>query len=107
VEEIVKDIHSLQGLAIAAHIDRESFSLIGQLGFVPADLPLDALEISPGISHDEAVRRYAPSLPLVQSSDAHKEEEIGRCRTVFLVEEASIEEIIKALEEKAGRRIAG
>ena len=105
VEEIVKNVHSLQGLAIAAHIDRESYSLIGQLGFVPDDLPLDALEISPGISHDEAVRRYAPSLPLVQSSDAHKEEEIGRCRTVFLVEEASIEEIRKALEERAGRRI--
>ncbi len=105
VEEIVEAILSLGGLTIAAHIDRESFSLIGQLGFVPDDLPLDALEISPGISHDEAVRRYAPSLPLVQSSDAHKVEEIGRCRTGFLVEEASIEEIRKALEEKEGRRI--
>ena len=105
VEEIVEAIRSLGGLAVAAHIDRESFSLIGQLGFVPDDLALDALEISPGISHDEAVRRYVPSLPLVQSSDAHKEDEIGRCRTVFLVEEASIEEIRKALEEQEGRRV--
>jgi hypothetical protein len=32
-------------------------------------------------------------------------EEIGRCRTVFLVEEASIAEIKKALEENEGRRI--
>ena len=105
VDDIVKNIHSLKGLAIAAHIDRESFSLIGQLGFVPDELPLDALEISPRISHDEAMDRYAPCLPLVQSSDAHTEEDIGRCRTIFLVEEASIEEIRKALEEKEGRRI--
>jgi PHP family Zn ribbon phosphoesterase len=105
VEEIVLAIASLDGLAVAAHIDRESFSLIGQLGFVPDDLALDALEISPAISPDEAARRYAPSLPLLQSSDAHQLEEIGRCRTVFLVEEASIAEIKKALEENEGRRI--
>jgi PHP family Zn ribbon phosphoesterase len=105
VEQIVQEIRSLGGLAIAAHVDRESFSLISQLGFVPEDLPLDALEISPGISRGEAEKRYAPSLPLVQSSDAHNLEEIGRCRTAFLVEEASIEEIKRALEEREGRRI--
>lgn len=105
VHDIVQAIRSLGGLAVAAHIDRESFSLIGQLGFVPDDLVLDALEISPAISRDEAVSRYAPCLPLVQSSDAHRVEEIGRCRTAFLIEKASIPEIKQALEEKAGRRI--
>ncbi len=105
VDEIVKNIHSLQGLAIAAHIDRESFSLISQLGFVPDNLPLDALEISPAISPEEALRRYAPALPLVQSSDAHQQDEIGRRRTVFLIEEASIAEIKKALQQQEGRRI--
>jgi len=35
VDEAVRTIHSLNGLAIAAHIDRDSFSLISQLGFVP------------------------------------------------------------------------
>ncbi len=105
VQDIVQAIRSLGGLAIAAHIDRESFSLIGQLGFVPDDLAIHALEISPAISPDQATRRYAPSLPLVQSSDAHKLDEIGRCRTVLLIEEASIAEIKKALEENQGRRI--
>jgi PHP family Zn ribbon phosphoesterase len=105
VKEIVQAVAALGGLAVAAHIDRESFSLIGQLGFVPDDLSLDALEISPAISPDEATQRYIPSLPLVQSSDAHKLEEIGRCRTAFLVEEACIAEIKKALEENEGRRI--
>jgi PHP family Zn ribbon phosphoesterase len=105
LEEIVNKTCSLGGLAIAAHIDRESFSLIGQLGFIPDDLPLDALEISPALSYEDAVRRYSTTLPLLHSSDAHKEEEIGRCCTRFLIEKASIGEIKKALSEQEGRRI--
>jgi hypothetical protein len=34
VEEVVQAIHSLNGLAIASHIDREGFSITGQLGFI-------------------------------------------------------------------------
>ena len=105
VEEIVNKIRSLGGLAIAAHIDRESFSLISQLGFIPDDLALDALEISPALSYEEAVRRYSPSLPLIHSSDAHKEENIGQCCTHFLIDDANIGEIRKALWGQEGRRI--
>jgi len=105
VDQIVDTIRSLGGLAVAAHIDRESFSLISQLGFVPDDLALDALEISPDLSHAEAINRYDPSLPLIQSSDAHKVEEVGRCCTVFSVETASIDELRMALREQDGRGI--
>ena len=105
VKKIVNKIRSLGGLAVAAHIDRESFSLISQLGFIPDDLALDALEISPALSYEDAVRRYSPSLPLLQFSDAHKEEEIGRCCTRFLVERVSIEEIKKALRGYEGRMV--
>jgi predicted metal-dependent phosphoesterase TrpH len=105
VEEIAKEIRSLGGLAVAAHIDRESFSLIGQLGFIPDDLTLDALEISPALSYIDAVHRYSPSLPLLCSSDAHKEEEIGRCCTRFLIDEISIGELKKALKGYEGRSI--
>lgn len=105
VEEIVKTICSLGGLAIAAHIDRESFSIISQLAFIPDNLALDALEISPALSYEDAVRRYSPSLPLIHSSDAHKEDEIGRSCTHFLLEEVSIGEIRKALRGQEGRII--
>ncbi|MHC4426110.1 MAG: PHP domain-containing protein, partial [Planctomycetota bacterium] len=46
VEQVVEAIHRRAGLAIASHVDRERFSLIGQLGFVPEGLSLDALEVS-------------------------------------------------------------
>lgn len=105
LEEIVQAVHDLGGLAVAAHIDRDSFSLISQLGFIPDDLDLDALEISFRMSFEQAMDTYAPGLPLLQSSDAHREEEIGRCRTVFEVEDVSIDEMRKALRGEDGRGI--
>jgi predicted metal-dependent phosphoesterase TrpH len=47
LEQTVNAIHDCGGLAIASHIDRERFGLVGQLGFIPDGLPLDAVEVSP------------------------------------------------------------
>ncbi len=105
VEKIVDTIHRLGGLAIASHIDRQSFSIIGQLGFVPQGLTLDALEISFLASRE---RRYSFSqrydFPLLTFSDAHCLEDIGRSFSSFLMEEASVEETKKALIGKEGRK---
>jgi len=105
VEEVVQAIHSLNGLAIASHIDREGFSITGQLGFIPDDLGLDALEISPNISFSEATKKYQPSLPLVCFSDAHNLDEIGKGFTSFYIKECTTEEIKKALANEEGRKI--
>jgi len=105
VEDVVKTIHSLNGLAIASHIDREGFSLIGQLGFIPEGLDLDALEISPAITYEEAMQRFAPSYPLTCSSDAHYIEDIGKGYTSFHIERGTTKEIKKALTNTDGRKI--
>ena len=39
-------IHRQGGLAVAAHIDRKSFSVFSQLGFFPTDAGFDGLEVS-------------------------------------------------------------
>ncbi|MDR1181689.1 MAG: PHP domain-containing protein, partial [Bacteroidales bacterium] len=46
LEEIEQKVHSLQGLFIPAHIDRMKFSIPSQLGFIPFDLNVDAVELS-------------------------------------------------------------
>lgn len=102
VEKIVDLIHRENGLAIASHIDRERFSLIGQLGFIPKGLKLDAVEVSAASS---TVQDYG--YPVVVSSDAHFLEDIGRNSTSFMIEDASFAEIKKALRREMGRRIAG
>ena len=107
VEEVVAGIHALEGLAIASHVDREAFGIIGQLGFIPAGLELDALELSPNTSPEQGAQRFAgySRLPLLHSSDAHSLEEIGRVATFFRISEPSTAEIRKALRGVQGRRI--
>jgi len=109
VHEVVELIHRRGGLAIASHIDREAFSVISQLGFIPADLDFDALEVSPLLTLPQARALFKPyaHFPLVQFSDAHRPEEIGRTRTDFLIQTPVLSEIRLALREKEGRKVCG
>ncbi|MFQ6108650.1 MAG: PHP domain-containing protein [Candidatus Aminicenantales bacterium] len=104
LEEVIRIIHRFRGIGIASHIDRESFSIIGQLGFVPEGIELDALEISPLISYEEAIKKYK-NYPLTCSSDAHYPDEIGKGFTTFLLKEGTVTEIKKALKREDGREL--
>jgi 3',5'-nucleoside bisphosphate phosphatase len=107
IEDIVDKIHSLNGIAIASHIDRESYSVIGQLGFIPETLKFDALEVSPNISLEEARKRFPEyrNYAMIKNSDAHFIEDIGKCVTEFQIEEPSFDEIKKALKNETERNI--
>jgi hypothetical protein len=105
LEEVISLIHSLDGLAIASHVDREGFSLIGQLGFIPEGLKIDALEVSALMSHEEAQKKFDAHYPLTSFSDAHRLEEIGQAWTSFWLKEGTVEEIKKALLNSEGRKI--
>ena len=105
LEEVIRLIHSFNGIAIASHIDRESFSIIGQLGFIPDNLELDALEISPNITFEEARKRYTDNYPITCSSDAHYPDDIGKNFTSLLLEEGTVAEIKKALNNEEGRKL--
>jgi len=101
LEQVVDAIHDFGGLAIAAHVDRQRFGLIGQLGFIPEGLELDALEVSPDGSPGDW-----PGFPVVTSSDAHCLSDVGRGFTRLFAEEGGVEEIAKALRGEGGRRVS-
>jgi 3',5'-nucleoside bisphosphate phosphatase len=107
VEEIIHRVRKKGGLIIPSHFDRSSFSLISQLGFVPPDMPLEALEASriQKLSPEIVWRDGARSIPFVVSSDAHNRDEIGRGRTIFFLAEPSLDEIRLAFGNSQGRRI--
>lgn len=105
-QQLVDEVHRLNGLAIASHVDKESFSIIAQLGFIPDDLELDALEISSFTSIDEAKLKIpdAARFPLVKFSDAHYLKDIGMQKTGFLIQKPTIGELKMALKNVDGRR---
>jgi hypothetical protein len=107
VQDAVGLIRAHGGLAIACHVDRDSFSIISQLGFIPPGLAIEAVEVSPRMSAAAARTAFGPfdPLPVVRFSDAHKPEEIGAAVTDFLVAGPGLAEIRRALAGEDGRKV--
>ncbi len=108
VSQWVRRVHDLGGLALAAHIDRPSYSLVGQLGMIPPDLDLDGVEVSARAEPWRARVWLGPSgLPVVTSSDAHCLEDIGRVWTELEMPAPSLGELDLALRGLHGRCVLG
>jgi hypothetical protein len=107
LEQILSVVGSLRGITIASHIDRQAFSLLGQLGFIPEGISLDGLEISSRTSKEEAQKRFHAyrHYSFVRFSDAHYLEDIGKNITHFLLAQTTSEEIKMALHHQEGRRV--
>lgn len=107
LEEAVREVLRLGGLAIPAHVNRPAFSLFANLGFVPLDLPVTAMEISRHLTPAQA-RAQFPQLqdfPLVQNGDVHRLDEfLGVNR--FQLAAPTLAEIQLALRQEQGRRFA-
>ena len=105
--EIVEKAHHLGGICISSHVDRPSYSLIGQLGFIPEDLHLDAVEVSYRVPLDKALTEVPgiKNYPCVTSSDAHFLSDIGQTWTEFILAAPTLQEIRMALADTEGRRI--
>jgi len=105
VDDVIREVHRLEGLVFAAHVDRPSFSIIANLGMVPPGAEFDALEISASTDRDSAVAKFPfiDSFPIVTSSDAHFPQDIGKTLTLFLLEKMDIDEIRMALQGREDR----
>jgi len=105
VDKIVQFAHKLGGLAVASHIDRAVFGIIAQLGFIPENLPLDALEISSacGSADLEKYRNY--NLPLITSSDSHVLADIGTVFTTYLLKAPVFSELAMAFRGIKSRAV--
>jgi PHP family Zn ribbon phosphoesterase len=103
--ELAEAAHRQRGLVIAAHIDREAFSVVSQLGFIPRELGLDAVELSVHAGAEGPYRRHG--YPIVRSSDAHFPEEVGRASSLFRLAEPTVSELGKALRGVEERGLLG
>lgn len=107
LDRLVDMIHDHAGIAIASHIDRQSFGIYGQLGFIPPDLPFDAVEVSSHLSRDDAFQRFPDiqRFPITVSSDAHRLADIGTNGMYLWLENPTYAELKKALNNEDGRSI--
>jgi predicted metal-dependent phosphoesterase TrpH len=88
------------GLCIPSHIDSTTFSIITQLGYIPEDLPCDALEVR----NRESATELSPfimckNIPFVSFSDAHYLGDIGKRRISLELKEPNCREISGALKQ--------
>ena len=68
VDEVANKVRELGGVVIPAHVDRMSYSILSQLGFIPPELEFPTLEVSTVSSVDELnLKEY----DYILSSDAH------------------------------------
>ena len=105
LSDTVRLIHGHDGLAVAAHMDRPSFSVIGQLGFLPPEAEFDAVEVSAaGVAAGRHVAMGCWGLPIVASSDSHFLSELGTCWSWFEMEAPCFSELALALRGVGGRR---
>lgn len=103
LEEAIRRVTDLGGLAIPAHIDRPSYSLLANLGFVPAGLPAHALEIFRLTEPADLIAKHPPvgAYPLVRDSDAHQLSDMRR-GIAFQAEAASFDALRAALTRPDG-----
>lgn len=106
-EQAAAEVVRLGGAVVAAHVDRTANSLIGQLGFLPADIPLAAVEYS----HPDRFRRLRQVHPKLReyaaytASDAHFPDQIGANPSWLYAESPTFGELCMAFAGQDGRRI--
>ena len=104
--EAVQLIHRYKALAVAAHVNRPSFSVISQLGLIPPDTDFDALEVFTPAGGAARVSYYTGyGLPVLASSDSHFLADVGSVRTSLELDEPSFDELAAALRGAGGRGV--
>lgn len=105
--EVIQKVNAMGGMAIAAHVDRPSYSLLMQLGFLPSDMGLAAAEISPaGIRElkEQKLKLALGGLNYVTDSDAHMMDSfIKGPKNLITVKSLTVAELKLALAAEDGR----
>jgi len=104
--ETVGLIHLHGGLAVAAHVNRPSFSVLSQLGMFPSDVGFDAIEVFAPAGRPAATADFhVYGLPVITSSDSHFLADIGTTRTTLRLKAATFAELKLAFCGQGGRGV--
>lgn len=107
VNQVVAYAHRVGALFVAAHVERSSFSLISQLGFIDPGLPLDAIEYNDYQRYNRllSAHGYLRKQTQYSASDAHYPEQIGVRPSIWQTGEVTFDGLRKAFHQKENHLI--
>lgn len=88
ISEIFDIVKKNDGIVIPAHVDRQSFGILGVLGFIPEELNIDYIEVYNEKMIDEKILN---KFNIIKNSDAHKLSDISE--RINCLEAENIDEI--------------
>lgn len=100
IYDVKREIDRLPAVIIPAHVDRSSYSIISNLGFIPEDLDFATVEISQSVSRDEAVSLFPhiAQYNIITGSDAHRLENMFSHQNPIELSAKTPKELIRTLK---------
>jgi PHP family Zn ribbon phosphoesterase len=77
LKEIYEIVISNNGVIVPAHVNKKSNGILGVLGFFPADINFDFIELSNSTELNDRVKRLTEKYKKLVNSDAHILENIS------------------------------
>lgn len=101
VEDVFSHVAALGGVVIPAHVDRDSYSIISNLGIIPENPEIKYLEISKFCDKTKYLEKnpHLGRFNFIRSSDAHSLGDILERENSIELEEISIECLIETLKK--------
>jgi len=105
IDECVAKVNEYGGFCFPAHVDAATFSIIGQLGFIPPESGFSAVGITAKCNVKDLLLKYPylKNYSLFRNSDAHYLQDIASGYTEFYLEAPTLSEIRKAVVKADGR----
>lgn len=98
MEEVFSHTRALGGVPVPAHIDRSSYSVLSNLGFLPPELDTDAVEITG--KNLAAWEKDWQNYNIISDSDAHYLGDIAEAVNFMNIKDKNVQEILDNLTKK-------
>ena len=93
--EATRAVKEVGGIIIPAHIDRSSYSIISNLGFIPPDIEFPTVEISGRVT--EEFSQNFSDYNIITNSDAHYLWDISEKKHFFEIDNKITKKILESL----------
>lgn len=101
IYEVKALLESFGGIAIPAHIDRASYSLLGVMGLIDAEMGFSLYETTRDCDTAALQKKYNFSGSFIANSDAHDLIAIADAERTIEIEEMTVDGVIRALRALA------